>query len=61
MAHPHPHPVHDVEEEIKELAHEAAEGSSARTPLIVLSGVSLFVTAVVVIVLTLAFLAYYLS
>ena len=30
------HPVHHVEEELKELAHEAEEGQSARTPLIVL-------------------------
>jgi hypothetical protein len=58
MAH---HPVHQVEEELKELAHEAEEGQSARTPLIVLGGVSAVVLSAVAILLVLAFLAYYLS
>ncbi len=54
--------MHDVEEEIKELAHEAAEGSSPRTPLIVLSGVVAFVMAAVVIVAHASpFSPYYLS
>ena len=50
-------PVHEVEE----LAHEAELGRSARTPLILLSGVSAAVLALVGIVLVVAFLAYYLS
>ena len=56
-----PDPVHAVEEEIADLTHEAAEGASPRTPLLVLSGVSLFVAVVVVFILALAFLAYFLS
>jgi len=53
--------VHQVEEELRELAHEAEEGRSARTPLIVLGGVSVVVLTAVIILLVLAFLAYYLS
>jgi hypothetical protein len=53
--------AHEVVEEVKSLEHEAEEGQSARTPVIVLSGVSVVVGAVVVFVLILAFLAYYLS
>jgi hypothetical protein len=52
---------HKVEEKVEELAHEAEEGESARTPLIVLSGVTIFVAVVVAILLVLAFTAYYLS
>jgi hypothetical protein len=50
-----------AEEKVEELAHEAEEGESARTPLIVISGVTVFVAAVVVILLILSFTAYYLS
>jgi hypothetical protein len=53
--------AHEVEEKVEEFAHEAAEGESPRTPLIVLSGVTLVVAAVVAILLVLAFLAYYLG
>jgi hypothetical protein len=53
--------VHDVVEEVKELEHEAEAGESARTPLIVLSGVMVFVWVIVAVVLALAFLAYYLT
>jgi hypothetical protein len=52
---------HKVEERVEDLAHEAEEGESARTPLIVLSGVTIFVAVVVAILLVLAFTAYYLS
>lgn len=52
---------HKVEARVEELAHEAEEGTSARTPLIVLSGVTIFVAVVVAILLALAFTAYYLS
>jgi hypothetical protein len=52
---------HKVEEKVEELAHEAEEGESARTPLIVLSGVMIFVLVIVAILLVLAFTAYYLS
>jgi uncharacterized membrane protein len=53
--------AHEVVEEVKHLEHEAEVGESARTPLIVVSGVAIFVTAIVVTVLILAFLAYYLT
>jgi hypothetical protein len=53
--------AHEVVEEVKQLEHEAEVGESARTPLIVVSGVAIFVTAIVITVLALAFLAYYLT
>jgi len=53
--------AHDVVEEVKELEQEAEEGASARTPLIVLSGVTVVVGAAVIVLLILAFSAYYLT
>jgi hypothetical protein len=53
--------VHDVEEKVEELAHEASVGASPRTPLIVLSGLTLVLAVVVGTLLALAFLAYYLT
>ena len=53
--------AHDLVEEVRSLEHEAEEGASARTPAIVLSGITVVVSAVVVTVLVLAFLAYYLT
>ena len=53
--------AHDLVEEVKSLEHEAAEGSSARTPAIVLSGITLVLAAVVITVLVVALLAYYLT
>ena len=52
---------HKVEEKVEELAHEAEEGESARTPAIVVSGVAIFVAVVVGILLVISFTAYYLS
>jgi hypothetical protein len=49
--------VHEVEE----LAHEAELGESARTPAIAVTGIALVVGAVVVVLLVIAFLAYYLA
>ena len=54
-------PVHTVVEEVKSLEHEAEEGASARTPAIVLSGVTLVVFAILLVVMAIAFTAYYLS
>jgi hypothetical protein len=54
-------PVHGVVEEVKSLEHEAEEGKSARTPAIVLSGVTVVVLAILVVVMAIAFTAYYLS
>jgi hypothetical protein len=56
-----PDPLHEVAEEVKELEHEAEEGKTARTPLILVGGVGIFVSIVVAIVLVLAFSAYYLT
>ena len=53
--------AHDLVDELKSLEHEADEGASARTPAIVLSGLTVVLAAVVVTVLILAFLAYYLT
>ena len=53
--------AHDVVEEVKHLEHEAEEGETARTPVLVLSGVMIVVSAVVVTVLVLAFIAYYVT
>jgi hypothetical protein len=61
MTEPLKHLEEKVEERVEDLAHEAEEGESARTPLIVLSGVTIFVGAVVAILLVLAFTAYYLG
>jgi hypothetical protein len=52
---------HKIEEKVEDLAHEAEEGESARTPAIIVSGVAIFVAVVVAILLVLAFTAYYLS
>lgn len=48
-------------EKPKELAAEAARGSSERTPLIVLTGVTMVVGAVVAVVLAIALLVYFLA
>jgi hypothetical protein len=53
--------AHEVVEEVKHLEHEAEVGETARTPVLVLSGVVIVVAAVVVTVLVLAFLAYYVT
>jgi hypothetical protein len=49
------HPV----ETSRELAAEAQSGRSARTPLIALTGVTLFITIVVVLVLAVALILYF--
>jgi hypothetical protein len=54
--------IHSVEHPVevaKELEHEAEEGATARTPLIVLSGVTLVVSVIVVIVLAIAMTLYF--
>jgi hypothetical protein len=55
------HPVQDVVEEVKHLEEEAEKGESARTPAILVGGVGIFVTIVVIVILALAFTAYYLT
>jgi hypothetical protein len=53
--------AHDVAEEVKNLEQEAEEGQSARTPLIVLSGITIVVGVIVIVVLVIAFTAYYVT
>ena len=53
--------AHDVAEEVKNLEQEAEEGQSARTPLIVLSGITIVVAVIVIVVLVIAFTAYYVT
>jgi hypothetical protein len=56
-----PEVLHDVVDDVKELEHEAEVGQSARTPLIVLSGITVVVMLIVAVLLVIAFTAYYLS
>jgi uncharacterized membrane protein len=54
--------VHAVEhplETAKELEREAEEGTSARTPLIALTGVTLFVGIIFAILVTIALVLYF--
>jgi hypothetical protein len=54
--------VHAVEhplETAKELEREADEGKSARTPVIALTGVTLFVGVVFAVMLTIALVLYF--
>jgi uncharacterized membrane protein len=53
--------AHDVVDEVKDLEREAEVGESARTPAIVLSGITVIVAAAVAILLVIAFTAYYLA
>jgi hypothetical protein len=53
--------LHKAEEKVGELAHEAAEGKSARTPWLIFGGVHLFVLVVVAVVLGIVFTVYLLA
>jgi hypothetical protein len=55
------HVLHDVEHPIdtaKALEQEAAEGESARTPLIVISGITLFLIVIFVILMAIVLTLY---
>lgn len=55
------HILHDVEHPIdtaKALEHEAAEGQSARTPLIVISGITFFLVVIFVILMAIVLTLY---
>jgi nitrogen fixation protein FixH len=54
-------PLKHAEEKVEELVHEADEGASPRTPLLVLSGVTIFFAVAIAVLLVIAFSAYYLS
>ena len=51
-------PLHKVEEKVEELAHEAAQGKSARTPWLILGGMQLAVIVIVAVVLAIVFTVY---
>jgi hypothetical protein len=54
--------VHSIEhpvETAKALEHEAAEGSSPRTPLIAITGVTLVLAVIFVVLLTIALVLYF--
>jgi hypothetical protein len=54
--------VHAVEhpvETAKALEHEVAEGSSPRTPLIAITGLTLFLGVIFAILVTIALVLYY--
>ena len=56
------HILHDAEHPIetaKALEHEAEEGASARTPLIVISGITLFLGVIFVVLLGIALTLYF--
>jgi hypothetical protein len=54
--------VHAVEhpvETAKALEHEAAEGSSPRTPLIAITGITLFLGVIFAVLVTIALVLYF--
>ena len=53
--------LHKAEDKIDELAHEAAEGKSARTPWLILGGMQLAVIVIVAVMLAIVFTVYLLA
>jgi hypothetical protein len=54
--------LHDIEhpvETAKALEHEAAEGKSARTPIIAITGLTLFLLVIFVILLAISLTLYF--
>ncbi len=54
--------LHDIEhpvETAKALEHEAAEGQSARTPIIAITGITLFLLVIFVILLAISLTLYF--
>jgi hypothetical protein len=54
--------LHDIEhpvETAKALEHEAAEGRSARTPIIAITGITLFLLVIFVILLAISLTLYF--
>jgi hypothetical protein len=51
--------VHEAEQKVEDLAHEAAEGSSARTPAIAITGVALVIAAIAAVMIVVVFVLYY--
>jgi hypothetical protein len=55
VAHAVEHPV----ETVKALEHEAAEGKSARTPLIAVTGIALILAVIFAVLVTVALVLYF--
>jgi hypothetical protein len=55
------HPVREIESEVEHLREVEQEGESGETPFIAILGIILFLLPIVVVVLGLAFAAYYLT
>ena len=55
------HPVREIEGEVEHLREVEEEGESGETPFIAIAGIILFLLPIVVLVLGLAFAAYYLA
>ena len=55
VAHAVEHPV----ETVKALEHEAAEGKSARTPLIAVTGITLVLAVIFAILVTITLILYF--
>jgi hypothetical protein len=53
--------MHNAEQKVEDLAHEAAEGKSARTPWLILGGMQLAVIVLVAVVLAIVFTVYLLA
>jgi hypothetical protein len=51
--------VHDAEQKVEDLAHEAAVGKSARTPAIAITGVALVIAAIATVMVVVVFVVYY--
>jgi hypothetical protein len=61
MAHPHmphPHIPHPVER-VKDLEAEAERGRSPRTPLILLGGITVFVSVIFAVLVTVVMVLYF--
>jgi hypothetical protein len=55
------HPVREIEAEVGHLQEIEHEGTSAATPLVAILGVVLFLLPIVLLILGLAFAAFYLA
>jgi type VI protein secretion system component VasF len=51
--------IHDAEDKVEDLIHEAEEGESARTPLIAITGVTLVIAAAAAIMIVVLLVLYY--
>jgi hypothetical protein len=59
VVHAVEHAVEHPVETVRSLEHEAEEGASARTPLIVVTGITVFLAVIFVILLAIALTLYF--